>query len=141
MQREDGGTIPIVIGGNGINAWRRASRYGDGFHAAFQSVENLAAEVDGVRRACERDRRDPDELEIQMLQNLRPSPTALDEDDRPLLHGSPDQIAGDLLALGRVGLEHLIATPMMISPTGDTTVERVLNSMQFVADEILPAFA
>lgn len=141
VRREDGGLIPIVIGGNGINAWRRASRYGDGFHAAFQSIENLAIEVDGVRRACERDRRDPDEIEISMLQNLRPATTALDEDERPLLHGSPDQIAADLLALGQAGLEHLIATPMMISPSGDTTVERVINSMQFVADELLPAFA
>ena len=141
VRREDGGTIPIVIGGNGINAWRRASRYGDGYHAAFQTVENMAVEVEGVRNACERDRRDPDELEIQLLQNLRPSETALDEDDRPLLHGSPDQIAADLLAFGRVGVEHLIATPMMVSPEGDTTVERVLNSMQFVSDEILPAFA
>jgi len=72
---------------------------------------------------------------------LRPSTTALDEEERPLLHGSPDQIASDLLAFGRVGLEHLISSPMMINPEGDTTVERVLNSMQFVADEILPAFS
>ena len=141
VRREDGGTIPIVIGGNGINAWRRASRFGDGYHAAFQTVENMAIEVEGVRNACERDRRDPDELEIQLLQNLSPSTTTLEEDDRPLLHGSPDQIASDLLAFGRVGVEHLIATPMMVSPEGDTTVERVLNSMQFVSDEILPAFA
>ncbi len=141
VPREDGGTIPIVIGGNGINAWRRASRYGDGFHAAFQSVENMAVEVEGVRRACERDRRDPEELEIQLLQAMRPSTTPLDQEDRPLLHGSPDQIASDLLDFGRVGVEHLIATPMMVEPQGDTTVERVINSMQFVADEILPAFS
>jgi len=51
------------------------------------------------------------------------------------------KITSDLLAFGRVGLEHLISSPMMINPEGDTTVERVLNSMQFVADEILPAFS
>ena len=82
----------------------------------------MAIEVEGVRNACERDRRDPDELEIQLLQNLSPSTTTLEEDDRPLLHGSPDQIASDLLAFGRVGVEHLIATPMMVSPEGDTAV-------------------
>ena len=131
------GGIPIVIGGNGINAWRRASRWGDGYHAAFQSIESLAYEIEGVRAACRRDRRDPDELEISMLSGIRLTEEAWPEDERPLLCGNPDELAADLLALGKVGLEHLIATP---TARADTQLQRVLDGIETMAAEILPAY-
>ena len=131
------GGIPIVVGGNGINAWRRASRWGDGYHAAFQSVESLAYEVEGVRAACRRDRRDPDELEISMLAGIRLTEEAWPDAERPLLCGTPDDIAADLLALGKVGLEHLIATPTV---SAETQLQRVLGGIETMAAEILPAY-
>lgn len=131
------GGIPIVIGGNGINAWRRASRWGDGYQAAFQSVESLAYEVDGVRAACRRDRRDPDELEISMLSGVRLTDETWADDARPPLVGNPDQIAADLLAFGKAGLEHLIGTPTV---RADSQLQRVLDGMELMAAEILPAF-
>lgn len=131
------GGIPIVVGGNGINAWRRASRWGDGYHAAFQSVESLAYEVEGVREACRRDRRDPDELEISMLAGIRLTDEAWPDAERPLLCGTPDDIASDLLALGKVGLEHLIATPTV---SAETQLQRVLGGIETMAAEILPAY-
>ena len=131
------GGIPIVVGGNGINAWRRASRWGDGYHAAFQSVESLAYEVEGVREACRRDRRDPDELEISMLAGIRLTDEAWPDAERPLLCGTPDDIASDLLALGKVGLEHLIATPTV---SAETQLQRVLGGIEMMAAEILPAY-
>ena len=131
------GGIPIVVGGNGINAWRRASRWGDGYHAAFQSVESLAYEVEGVREACRRDRRDPDELEISMLAGIRLTEEAWPDAERPLLCGTPDDIAADLLALGKVGLEHLIATPTV---SAETQLQRVLGGIETMAAEVLPAY-
>ncbi len=131
------GGIPIVIGGNGINAWRRASRWGDGFHAAFQGVEDLTREVAGVHAACQRDRRDPAELEISMLSQIRLTDVTWPEGDRPLLSGSPDDIAVDLLAYGKAGLEHLIATPTI---RAESQLKRVLRGMEVMAAEILPAF-
>ena len=131
------GGIPIVVGGNGINAWRRAARWGDGYHAAFQSVESLAYEVEGVREACRRDRRDPDELEISMLAGIRLTEEAWPDAERPLLCGTPDDIAADLLALGKVGLEHLIATPTV---SAETQLQRVLGGIETMAAEILPAY-
>ena len=131
------GGIPIVVGGNGINAWRRASRWGDGYHAAFQSVESLAYEVEGVREACRRDRRDPDELEISMLAGIRLTEEAWPDAERPLLCGTPDDIAADLLALGKVGLEHLVATPTV---SAETQLQRVLGGIETMAAEILPAY-
>ena len=131
------GGIPIVVGGNGINAWRRASRWGDGYHAAFQSVESLAYEVEGVRAACRRDRRDPDELEISMLAGIRLTEEAWPDAERPLLCGTPDDIAADLLALGKVGLEHLIATPTV---SAETQLQRVLGGIETMAAEVLPAY-
>ena len=131
------GGIPIVVGGNGINAWRRASRWGDGYHATFQSVESLAYEVEGVREACRRDRRDPDELEISMLAGIRLTEEAWPDAERPLLCGTPDDIAADLLALGKVGLEHLIATPTV---SAETQLQRVLGGIETMAAEVLPAY-
>lgn len=131
------GGIPIVVGGNGINAWRRASRWGDGYHAAFQSVESLAYEVEGVREACRRDRRDPDELEISMLAGIRLTDEAWPDAERPLLCGTPDDIASDLLDLGKVGLDHLIATPTV---SAETQLQRVLGGIETMAAEILPAY-
>ena len=131
------GGIPIVIGGNGVNAWRRASRWGDGYHAAFQPIESLAYEIEGVREACRRDRRDPDELEISMLSGIRLTDEPWPEDERPLLCGNPDEIAADLLALGKVGLEHLVATPTV---RADSQLQRVLNGIELMAAEILPAY-
>ena len=131
------GGIPIVVGGNGVNAWRRASRWGDGYHAAFQSVESLAYEVEGVREACRRDRRDPDELEISMLAGIRLTDEAWPDAERPLLCGTPDDIASDLLDLGKVGLEHLIATPTV---SAETQLQRVLGGIETMAAEILPAY-
>lgn len=131
------GGIPIVVGGNGINAWRRASRWGDGYHAAFQSVESLAYEVEGVRETCRRDRRDPDELEISMLAGIRLTEEAWPDAERPLLCGTPDDIAADLLALGKVGLEHLIATPTV---SAETQLQRVLGGIETMAAEVLPAY-
>ena len=132
------GGIPIVIGGNGANAWRRASRWGDGYHAAFQTPDQLEAEVAGVRAACRRDRRDPDELEISMLHAIQLTEEPWAEAERPLLSGSPEEVAADLLQFGRAGLEHLIATPF---GRGDSPLQRVLNGMEFMAAELLPAFS
>ena len=131
------GGIPIVIGGNGINAWRRASRWGDGYHAAFQPLDSLAYEIEGLRETCRRDRRDPDELEISMLSGIRLTDEPWPEDERPLLCGNPDEIAADLLALGKVGLEHLVATPTV---RADTQLQRVLSGIELMAAEILPAY-
>lgn len=131
------GGIPIVIGGNGINAWRRASRWGDGYHAAFQPLDSLAYEIEGLRETCRRDRRDPDELEISMLSGIRLTDQPWPEDQRPLLCGDPDEIAADLLALGKVGLEHLVATPTV---RADTQLQRVLSGIELMAAEILPAY-
>ena len=72
-----------------------------------------------------------------MLSAIRLTETALDEDGRPLLNGSPEQVAGDLLQFGKVGLEHLVGTPTM---RGETQLERVLRGMEFMAAELLPAF-
>ena len=126
-----------MIGGNGINAWRRASRWGDGYHAAFQPLDSLAYEIEGVRETCRRDRRDPDELEISMLSGIRLTDEPWPEDERPLLCGNPDEIAADLLALGKVGLEHLVATPTV---RADTQLQRVLSGIELMAAEILPAY-
>ena len=72
-----------------------------------------------------------------MLHGIRLTDGAWPDADRPLLCGSPDEVASDLLKYGRVGLEHLIATP---TAAGGAPMERVMTGMEFMAAELLPAF-
>jgi len=132
------GGIPIVVGGKGAAAWRRASRLGNGFQAIATTPDQLREEVDQLRAICALDRRDPDELEISLLGGMRFSEQPQGADREPL-SGSVEQIAEDLRAFGKAGLNHLVATPFLAS--GESQLERIVGGMELAADELLPAFA
>jgi probable F420-dependent oxidoreductase len=54
--------IPIVIGGNGDTALRRAARTGDGWYGFYLSLDEAAERLATLRRLCEEHQRDPGEL-------------------------------------------------------------------------------
>lgn len=130
--------IPIVIGGKGPAALRRASRLGNGFQAIAVTPEQLHKEVTALRAVCALDRRDPDELEISMLGGMRFTEQP-EGPDRDPLSGSVEQIAEDLRAFGKAGLNHLVATPFLAA--GESQLERIGGGMELAAAELLPAFA
>lgn len=128
---------PIVIGGKGHRALRRASLLGNGFMALASTPDDLALEVESLRRICAADRRDPDELEILLAQPLQI--TALPQDgNRPPLSGSVEQIAEELRRYGRAGLDHLVGIPAWVD--ADDAYSGALEGMSLFAKEILPAF-
>ena len=51
--------IPIVIGGNGDAALRRAARTGDGWYGFYLSYDETAERLATLRRFCEEQQRDP----------------------------------------------------------------------------------
>ncbi|MCH2170120.1 LLM class flavin-dependent oxidoreductase [Myxococcota bacterium] len=129
---------PIVIGGKSQRALRRASLLGNGFQALFSSPDDLAQQVTALQEICRQDRRDPSELEIQLAQPMQIYPRALPTENRPPLCGSLDQIALDLQAYARAGLQHLVSTP---STEGDgPPFERAMAGLETLAREMLPAF-
>src|SRR5207249_3945450 len=56
--------VPIVIGGHGEWAARRAARYGDGFFPAVGEPEKLRALFGVLREECRRIGRKPEEIEL-----------------------------------------------------------------------------
>src|SRR5205809_844122 len=56
--------VPIVVGGHGEWAARRAARYGDGFFPAVGEPEKLRALFGVLREECRRIGRKPEEIEL-----------------------------------------------------------------------------
>ncbi|HYY73871.1 MAG TPA: LLM class F420-dependent oxidoreductase [Solirubrobacterales bacterium] len=56
--------VPIVVGGHGERAARRAARYGDGFFPAVGEPEKLRALFGTLREECRRIGRKPEEIEL-----------------------------------------------------------------------------
>src|SRR5204862_7783097 len=67
------GRVPIWVGGDTEPAFRRAARYGDAFHAAFQPITEVAAAWRRVRElANEFDRTEHAELSLSVRLYLDP---------------------------------------------------------------------
>jgi probable F420-dependent oxidoreductase len=130
---------PIVIGGKGRHALRRASLHGDGYHGMSSTPDELAAEVAMLREIATLDRRDPAEIEILLSQPVSLCEQPLDGERAPLM-GSVEQVAEDLIAYGKAGLQHLVGTPMWLG-AGPLPVERARAGIEVFAREILPAFS
>jgi len=58
------GGVPIVVGGHGPAATRRAARSGSGFYPLGVDVDGIAGLLDRLRTECEAVGRDPAEIEI-----------------------------------------------------------------------------
>ena len=129
---------PIVVGGRGPHALRRASRLGNGFYGLMSTPEQLAREVRELRRICARDRRDPDEVEVSLAHPVALTERPVEGERRPL-RGSPEQVAEDLRAYGRAGLRQLVGSPVL-EGAGDAEAE-AFEGLELFAREILPAFA
>jgi probable F420-dependent oxidoreductase len=94
------GTIPIWIGGHTERALARVVALGDGWHAAFPTVQALGEGITQLREACRQARRDPATLTISARMGLsarRPSEDVLTE----------------LRALHALGVAHLILETRM----------------------------
>jgi probable F420-dependent oxidoreductase len=61
------GTIPILVGGDTPVAIRRAARLADGYYPGTGDPETLAGLIQDVRRAAEKEKRDPNEIAIHAM--------------------------------------------------------------------------
>lgn len=106
------GTIPIWIAGESPAALRRVARFADGWCPGTTSptlpldtVEGFAVAMDELRRACDTQGRDADELDIV----LYPSQYAPDSSPnaRVPFYGDPGQVAEDIAQYQAKGLTGL----------------------------------
>ncbi len=129
--------IPIWVGGKGEIAARRVARYGSGYHTITSSPQEVTEELQIVTRELEKRDRELSEIEVSMLggMSLRAGSAW---GSSAMIGGSKAQIIDQLGAYARAGMHHLIATPTS-GLRGDHTPQRLMDDMQYVAEEILPA--
>jgi len=89
------GAIPIWIGGHTERALRRVATLGDGWHAAFPSVEKLRDGIVALKAACAKAGRDPATLTLSARLGLPAR--------RPA-----DEVLAELRALRDLGVAHVI---------------------------------
>jgi len=71
-----GADIPILVGGDSDVAIRRAARLADGYFPGEGAPERLAALIESLRVECEKQDRDPSEVEINAMFSLMNDPVA-----------------------------------------------------------------
>ncbi|MFN0089641.1 MAG: LLM class F420-dependent oxidoreductase [Acidimicrobiales bacterium] len=124
------GHIPVWVGGHTKAAFRRTARYGEAFHAAFSSLDRLAAEWAGVREACEQIGRDPATVELTVLCTLLPGAVS---DKDGVICGSNEQMLDQLGAYRDAGVSH-----MALSVAARGGLEARLDAMRAFAADLMP---
>lgn len=101
--------LPIWVGGSSTAAFKRAARFGTGFHAAFQPLTVVADEFSQVRANAEALGRDPDELTLSLRLFL--DPNAAMEADKSIA-GSVQQMQDRVGELQTAGVQHVVLDPV-----------------------------
>lgn len=103
-----GNRVPVWVGGSSDAAFRRTVKYGDAFHAAFQSTEKVASSWQRVLEIAEEAGRPASELRCSLRWYLDP-----DSAMKPAvsLQGSAQQMVDQLGQLAAVGVDHLVLDP------------------------------
>jgi alkanesulfonate monooxygenase SsuD/methylene tetrahydromethanopterin reductase-like flavin-dependent oxidoreductase (luciferase family) len=99
------GHIPIWVGGDTEPAFRRAGRYGDAYHAAFEPLEAIREHWGRVRRAAEEFDRDPNALTLSVRLYLDFEGMT---DPAKSLSGSPAQMQEQVGRFAEAGVSHLL---------------------------------
>ncbi|HLG89398.1 MAG TPA: TIGR03619 family F420-dependent LLM class oxidoreductase [Alphaproteobacteria bacterium] len=125
--------IPILIGGNGPPARRRAARLGDGWHVIDLEPQELAtcarasvADSEALGRAKR------PALSMYASIAVTERPIAAAEREFPLM-GSVDQIAERLIAYRDAGLDHIV-----LAARGLASIQAYEELFAIIRDDIVP---
>ena len=102
------GRVPLWVGGDTEPALRRAARYGDAYHAAFQSLGEVAHGWERVRELLRRGayRRRPEAVGGLYLDPGGAMPAAKS------ITGSPEQMLDTVGAWAGIGVDHILLDPV-----------------------------
>lgn len=101
--------LPIWIGGASEAAFKRAARYGTGFHAAFQPVDTIVEEWASVKRYAEAAGRDPEALTLSLRVYLDPDRVMEPEQS---IGGSAAEMQTRIGELEAAGVSHILLDPV-----------------------------
>jgi probable F420-dependent oxidoreductase len=118
------GGIPILMGFNTLAAIKRAARLADILNPIASTIEALESAITTFHSAAQEAGRDPSTLKVFVRANVPITATPLPEDKRPLLAGSPEQIAQDLTRVQKLKVDEVFFSDQA-SPTVDEAVRRL----------------
>ena len=101
--------VPIWVGGNSDAAFRRAARFGSGFHAAFQTLDVVRDEFAQVCAHAAALGRDANDLTLSLRLYLDPN-EAMEADKS--ITGSTQQMQDRVGALQEAGVQHVVLDPV-----------------------------
>ena len=118
------GGIPILMGVNTLAAIKRAARLADIVNPIATTFEELAGAVTSFRSAAQEAGRDPSTLKVIVRANVPITANPLPDSRRPLLGGSPEQIAQDLARVQTLNVDEVFFSDGT-SPSVDEAVQRL----------------
>ncbi|HZD11607.1 MAG TPA: TIGR03619 family F420-dependent LLM class oxidoreductase, partial [Candidatus Binatia bacterium] len=156
--------LPVYVGGNNPNAYRRAAQYGNGWLPAGMPVEQARQKVTAFRELVEERGRDWEEMDVamqlivyvgktheesvarfrqsQMYQHLVSlSASTLKEQvgtrhEETNLVGSPSEVIEKAKRFQEAGVKHLCGTYFCADSIGE-----LLDQMQIFSEEVMPHLA
>ncbi|TGA92687.1 TIGR03619 family F420-dependent LLM class oxidoreductase [Streptomyces sp. MZ04] len=126
--------LPVWVGGNSPAAQRRAARLGEGWHPFMPTLEGLRAALPLIAREAEAAGRPAPALVPRLQLRLAPQP---DTAERPLGHGSADQLRGDLEHLAELGATDVLLDTYPGTPGERGTAEDDRRVLELVAEKVI----
>ncbi|MBO1332925.1 TIGR03619 family F420-dependent LLM class oxidoreductase [Streptomyces sp. VRA16 Mangrove soil] len=127
--------VPVWVGGDSPAALRRAARLGEAWHPFMPTRASLRAQLPRLAEEAERAERPVPQFapRIQLVVGEVP-----DTDDRPLGHGTMEQIRADVETLAGLGATHILFDTYPGDPALRGSAEDDRRVLESVA-RILPA--
>lgn len=125
--------VPVWIGGASEPAFRRTARFGDCFHAAFETVDRVAEEWQRVQELTVEAGRNVDEMQLSVRLYLDPASNM-----RPELSigGSTEQMIESMSQWKAIGVDHVLVD--ITAPGGPSAR---LEAMQAFMTDVVPNLA
>jgi probable F420-dependent oxidoreductase len=132
------GGPPLMVGCGGKRMLRLTANYADLWNTGYLGqVDTLTQPRQELMEACQEAGRDPTTLGVTVLLYIHyPKMAALPEGlDNPPLAGTPTQIAKEILAYEKAGVEHIMFHVIPYKPTAIHKLEAALHIYHQLSNE------
>ena len=125
---DQGGDLPIWIGGRQEAALRRVGRLADAYHSSATPPDAYAPRIPIIRAAAEAAGRPMPALSARVRVRLG----SADGSDGYAMRGTPEEVAAEIRAFAGIGVDHLLLTFAERDPDG------LARAAQRFVDEVIP---
>lgn len=126
--------LPVWVGGNSPAAQRRAARLGEGWHPFMPTLDVLRAALPRIAAEAEAAGRPAPDLVPRLQLKLTRQP---DTAERPLGHGSVDQLRADLETLGELGATDVLLDTYPGTPGERGTADDDRRTLELVVEKVV----